>query len=215
MKIFIKKIDDDGNIEISAFKNINAGNDFDSLLYPPEDVCIKGEEINIFDLLEENKKLKKENDILLSVQEDCEKSLHKIRELKKELNKVNEENKKLKEQIKIYEDPEDLTLIFMYCDIEAKDKIKELKNQLKKCKEDNNELRKDKLECYIEYTTMQTSLNKFVEYLEKRYKDITSVIGSYGSNTDMLYGKKNMTEEILTEFKNMVEEFQKTERLKK
>ncbi len=99
MKIFIKKIDDDGNIEISAFKNINAGNDFDSLLYPPEDVCIKSEEINIFDLLEENKKLKKENDILLNVQEDCEKSLHKIRELKRELNKVNEENKRLKEQI--------------------------------------------------------------------------------------------------------------------
>ena len=99
MKIFIKKIDDDGNIEISAFKNINAGNDFDSLLYPPEDVCIKSEEINIFDLLEENKKLKKENDILLNVQEDAEKSLHKIRELKKELNKVNDENEKLKEEV--------------------------------------------------------------------------------------------------------------------
>lgn len=97
MKIFIKKIDDDGNIEISAFKNINAGNDFDSLLYPPEDVCIKSEEINIFDLLEENKKLKKENDILLNVQEDAEKSLHKIRELKKELNKVNDENEIVKE----------------------------------------------------------------------------------------------------------------------
>lgn len=215
MKIFIKKIDDDGNIEISAFKNINAGNDFDSLLYPPEDVCIKSEEINIFDLLEENKQLKKENDILLNVQEDAEKSLHKIRKLKKELNKVNEENKKLKEQIKVYEDPEDLTLIFMYCDIEAKDKIKTLKEQLKKCKKDNNELRKDKLECYMKYTTILTSLNKFIEHLEKRYKDITSVIGSYGSNTDMLYGKKNMTEEILTEFKNMVEEFQKTERVKK
>lgn len=135
------------------------------------------------DEFNENQKLKKEIDILLNVQEECEKSLYKIRELKKELNQVNDENEKLKEQ-------------------------------LKKCKKDNNELRKDKLECYMKYTTILTSLNKFVEYLEKRYKDITSVIGSYGSNTDMLYGKKNMTEEILTEFKNMVEEFQKTEQVK-
>ena len=37
----------------------------------------------------------------------------------------------------------------------------------------------------------------FIKYLEKRYKDITSVIGSYGSNTDMLYGKKEMLKEIL------------------
>ena len=95
--------------------------------------CKLREEHNINDisLLDENEKLKKEIDILLNVQEECEKSLYKIRELKKELNKVNEENKKLKEQIKIYEDPEDLTLIFMYCDIEAKDKIKELKKQQK------------------------------------------------------------------------------------
>ena len=130
MKIFIKKINDDGNIEISAFKNINAGNDFDSLLYPPEDVCIKSEEINIFDLLEENKKLKKENDILLNVQEDAEKSLHKIRELKKELNKVNDENKRLKEQIDVYENPEDMFLMMMWCTEEVKDENKKLKEAL-------------------------------------------------------------------------------------
>lgn len=177
MKTFIKKIDKEGNIEIQFLKNINAGNDFDSLLAPPDDVCIKYEEINIFDLLEENKKLK--------------------------------------DQIKIYEDPEDLTLMFMYCDIEAKDKIKELKNQLKKCKEDNNELRKDKLECYMKNTTILTSLNKFIEHLEKRLKEIKyakKAAGSYESNYDYLGGKKNMTEEILTEFENMVEEIQKTER---
>lgn len=103
-----------------------------------EDKFLYGAYISVcqyIDLTEqENKKLKRENDILLNVQEDCEKSLHKIRELKKELNKVNEENKKLKEQIEVYEDPEDLTLIFMYCDIEAKDKIKELKKQLEEYK---------------------------------------------------------------------------------
>ena len=45
-------------------------------------------------------------------------------------NKVKElqqENKQLKEKINTYENPEDLTLMFMYCDEKAKDKIKQLK----------------------------------------------------------------------------------------
>lgn len=45
---------------------------------------------------------------------------------------------------------------------------------------------------------------EFINYLEKRYKDITSVIGSYGSNTDMLYGKKDILEEIFQEFKSII-----------
>ena len=45
---------------------------------------------------------------------------------------------------------------------------------------------------------------EFIEYLEKRYKDITSVIGSYGSNTDMLYVKKDMIEEILSKYKEII-----------
>ena len=41
------------------------------------------------------------------------------------------ENEQLKEQVKQYTDPEDLTLMYMYCDEKAKDKIKDLKEQLK------------------------------------------------------------------------------------
>ena len=46
-------------------------------------------------------------------------------------------------------------------------------------------------------------LEEFIEYLEKRYKDITGVIGSYGSKTDMLYGKKDMIKEILKKCKEI------------
>lgn len=46
--------------------------------------------------------------------------------------------------------------------------------------------------------------NEFIKYLEKRYKDITGVIGSYGSNTDMLYGKKDMIKEILQKYKEII-----------
>lgn len=43
-----------------------------------------------------------------------------------------QENKELQEKINTYENPEDLTLMFMYCDEKAKDKIKELQNKIDK-----------------------------------------------------------------------------------
>jgi len=50
----------------------------------------------------------------------------------------------------------------------------------------------------------ETQQKEFIKYLEKRYKDITGVIGSYGSNTDMLYGKKDMIKEILQKYKETI-----------
>ena len=51
------------------------------------------------------------------------------------INKLEQENTELKERINTYENPEDLTLMFMYCDEKAKDKIKELKDNWNKLKE--------------------------------------------------------------------------------
>ena len=43
------------------------------------------------------------------------------------IEKLEEENKQLKEKINTYENPEDMTLMFMWCDEKAKYKIKQLK----------------------------------------------------------------------------------------
>lgn len=48
---------------------------------------------------------------------------------------LRQENQQLKEKIKTYEEPEDLTLIFMYCDEKAKDKIKQLQSVIKEIRE--------------------------------------------------------------------------------
>ena len=48
------------------------------------------------------------------------------------LLELKKENQKLKGIINEYEDPEDLTLMFMYCDERAKDKIKELQEKINK-----------------------------------------------------------------------------------
>lgn len=44
--------------------------------------------------------------------------------LRSRIKKLEQENQQLKERINAYENPEDLTLMFMYCDEQAKDKIK-------------------------------------------------------------------------------------------
>lgn len=46
-----------------------------------------------------------------------------------------EENRRLKDKINTYENPEDLTLMFMYCDEKAKDKIKQLKEVIEEVRE--------------------------------------------------------------------------------
>ena len=79
----------------------------------------------------ENKYLALENQQLKEKVGELTQSLN---EQMKETNKENLdcskyaiENQQLKEKINTYENPEDLTLMFMYCDEKAKDKIKQLK----------------------------------------------------------------------------------------
>lgn len=54
--------------------------------------------------------------------EDIEEALFDLEQLRKE-------NQELQTKINTYENPEDLTLMFMYCEEKAKDKIKEFTNK--------------------------------------------------------------------------------------
>ena len=53
-----------------------------------------------------------------------------IRSQSEAIELLEKQNKDLQQRIKTYENPEDLTLMFMYCDEKAKDKIKDLQKQL-------------------------------------------------------------------------------------
>ena len=66
-----------------------------------------------------------------------------------------EENQELKKKINTYENPEDLTLMFMYCDEKEKDKIKCLEQenqQLKKQLERSEKARKEAIK-YVKKTS--------------------------------------------------------------
>lgn len=56
----------------------------------------------------------------------------KAKKLFEAIMTIADERDELKEKIDTYENPKDLTLMFMYCDEKAKDKIKELENRIEK-----------------------------------------------------------------------------------
>lgn len=66
----------------------------------------------------------------------CYISEDKLKALKELSEREYQENQQLKAKIKTYEDPEDLTLMFMYCNEKAKDKIQELEEQNFNLRED-------------------------------------------------------------------------------
>ena len=92
--------------------------------------------------------------------------------------------------------------------VEIQKENNELKKQVEEYKEQVN---KGLYNTCLPYTTgynkaikdKETQQKEFINYLEKRYKDVTSVIGSFGSNTDLLYGKKYILEEILQKYKEI------------
>jgi hypothetical protein len=66
-------------------------------------------------------------DKLVAVYDNCLWFIRNFEQINTTVERVQQENKKLKDKINTYENPEDLTLMFMYCDEKAKDKIKQLK----------------------------------------------------------------------------------------
>lgn len=76
------------------------------------------------------------------------------------------ENKELRKKIKVYEDPEDLTLMFMYCNEKTKDKIKELEEQLEVGKEQYNDLVEEKEKLDAENQVLKNNKNEALRYMK-------------------------------------------------
>ena len=80
---------------------------------------------------------------------------------------ILKENQELKKKINTYENPEDLTLMFMYCDEKAKDKIK--------CLEQENQQLKEQLH------QKEDIIDKVIKWIENDYysmntTDIDSIL---------------------------------------
>ena len=86
------------------------------------------------------------------------------------ISDLKRENQELKQKINTYENPNDLTLMFMYCNEKARDMIEELKKELKGKDDFINKLQatKDRLDKYDYERTNQQK--EFIEYLESEIK---------------------------------------------
>lgn len=78
---------------------------------------------------------------------------------------MQQENQQLKDKINQYENPDDLTLFYMWLDEKTKDKIKELEEENKRLKEEYMLLSN----ASDEYEDkLQDRINKAIEYIERK-----------------------------------------------
>lgn len=84
-------------------------------------------DLTIAEIRKENQKLKEKLYLCTpEIPQNSHNNYISYVDLINKLYSIEKENQELKKQLEKYEDPEDLTLIFMYCNEKAKDKIKEL-----------------------------------------------------------------------------------------
>ena len=81
-----------------------------------------------------------------------------------------EENRRLKDKINTYENPEDLTLMFMYCDEKAKDKIKQLKEVIEEVRE------------YIEDSCYYPELENYSNMTSEEVKELVQILDKVREN---------------------------------
>ena len=105
-----------------------------------------------------------------------------------ELEDLREENQKLKEQLDKYENPEDMTLMMMWCTEKVKDKNKKLKKQLE---------------------DLLTQQKEIIKYLEDEIKDVERPIELLSDTRDsripILKYKKHILEVIFAKYKEITQ----------
>ena len=101
-----------------------------------------------------------------------------------------EENRRLKDKINTYENPEDLTLMFMYCDEKAKDKIKQLKEKRDLAVQKANEEREKNVDLEIELDKYKEVIEEVREHIEtqkkKPYKSLSEKATICNKYNDLL-----------------------------
>lgn len=116
------------------------------------------------------------NPIVLSEEE--------TKDVQKAIKKLQQENKQLKEKLDKYENPEDMTLMMMWCTEKVKDENKQLKKQLEESKNLKNKL-------LVYNASIKGNWNKLKEYIkETKLKEFEK---SYGKR----YGKTFAQAEII------------------
>ena len=120
------------------------------------------------------------------------------------VKKLQQENQQLREKIRTYEDPNDLTLMFMYCDEKAKDKIKELKKQLNGINEERTYLY-NKLS--VENEQLNSLVNSCQEEIRRLKKQLEEYIKQNMKLKDELFDKRKEYQDTYKDVRIEIKEY--------
>lgn len=123
-------------------------------------------------------------------------------EMKRLYDKLQQESNQLKDKINTYENPEDLTLMFMYCDEKAKDKIKQLKELINGIREERD------------YLFNKSSVeNKQIQQEKDLYKSVIEEVREY-VNTPWILADYETGEQIHKKKKELLQILDKAKDVK-
>ena len=94
-----------------------------------------------------------------------ETELNAYEETYKELETKDKEIERLNKKIEQYENPEDMTLMFMWCDEKAKDKIKDLQTKIDKAIKYIKEHQEKQFAFNFEYALRDNEIDILLEIL--------------------------------------------------
>ena len=125
-----------------------------------------------------------------------------------ERNTLIQENKKLKEKLDKYENPEDMTLMMMWCTEKVKDENQALKKQVEENKDNYNCLLKQKEQFeYImsKQVDYQGQQKEFIKYLEDEIHKWHSNFDSYDYEYEVEEPTaEELVNEILQKYKEII-----------
>ena len=127
--------------------------------------------ISINNLIKENQELKKQLDkASLTIQEMIERDIYCPNSCDK-LEELLKENQELKEKLDKYENPEDMTLMMMWCTEKVKDENETLKKQLDDVNEKILLLQASEPMLNYKKALEETQQKEFIKYLENMLDD--------------------------------------------
>lgn len=120
-------------------------------------------------------------------------------------NDLLKENKELKEKLDKYENPEDMTLMMMWCTEKVKDENKELKKQLEDANEKIILLQASEPMLNYKKALEETQQKEFIKYLEDYINSLKKEYGNYvNDNYSEEYGRYYTAKEILQKYKSII-----------
>ena len=117
---------------------------------------------------------------------------------------AEKENKELKEKLDKYENPEDMTLMMMWCTEKVKDENEKLKEELEDMTLCRDIASGHRQEVQNRETILLRQQKKFIKYLEDEINNITTQYSQVNGSYFLLNDKIKMFESVLQKYKEIV-----------